>query len=56
MENTGIYGSWADTHKCIPLFKLRGYLWDDLRNRSVFVSYILEIFLIIAAIAPRIWQ
>jgi hypothetical protein len=38
--------------------KLQGYLWDGLLNRSVFLSYVLEIgFLVfMAAIAPKIWK
>lgn len=58
LKSPGIYGSWSKTHKRQHISKRQGYLWDGLLNRSVFISYILEIFflLIIAAIAPRIWQ
>ena len=50
-----IYGSWTYTFKRSPTPQHKGYLWDGLLNRSVYVSYLLEIafLLIIAAIAPN---
>jgi hypothetical protein len=55
-----IYTGWSHHFKRIPspTPKHRGYLWDGLLNRSVFVSYVLEIafLLLMAAIAPRIWK
>jgi hypothetical protein len=57
-KTPGIYSSWTHTHKRTPKPKRQGYLWDGLLNRSVFISYVLEIvfLLIIAAIAPMIWK
>ena len=49
-----IYGGWSRSLKRNPVLKRQGYLWDGLLNRSVFLSYVLEIgfLLVIAAIAP----
>jgi hypothetical protein len=49
-----IYSGWARTLKRAPVAKRKGYLWDGLLNRSVYISYVLEIgfLLAIAAIAP----
>ncbi|OUL35291.1 hypothetical protein [Nostoc sp. 106C] len=46
------------TFKRIATPKRQGYLWDGLLNRSVFISYVLEIgfLLFMAAIAPKIWK
>lgn len=55
-----IYTGWSYHFKRTPspIHRHRGYIWDGLLNRSVFVSYVLEIafLLFIAAIAPRIWK
>ena len=55
-----IYTGWSNYFKRTPspAPRHRGYLWDGLLNRSVFVSYVLEIafLLFMAAIAPRIWK
>ncbi len=55
-----IYGAWCRhlNRTPSPTPKHRGYLWDGLLNRSVFVSYVLEIafLLLIAGFAPRIWK
>ncbi len=55
-----IYAGWCRHLKRTPspTPKHRGYLWDGLLNRSVFVSYVLEIafLLLIAGFAPRIWK
>jgi hypothetical protein len=57
-KTPGIYSNWTQTHKRTPKPKRQGYLWDGLLNRSVFISYVLEIafLLFIAAIAPKIWK
>lgn len=57
-KTPGIYNSWTLTHKRTTNPKRKGYLWDGLLNRSVFISYVLEIIflLLIAAIAPKIWK
>lgn len=48
-----IYGSWTYTFKRSLTPQHKGYLWDGLLNRSVCVSYLLEIAFLwsIAAIA-----
>lgn len=55
-----IYTRWSYHFQRTPSPnpRYRGYLWDGLLNRSVFVSYVLEIafLLFIAAIVPRIWK
>ncbi len=57
-NSPGIYGSWTHAFKRIATPKRQGYLWDGLLNRSVFISYVLEIgfLLLMAAIAPKIWR
>ncbi|BAB73601.1 hypothetical protein ACN23B_09485 [Anabaena sp. FACHB-709] len=57
-KTPGIYSSWSHTHKRTNNPKRQGYLWDGLLNRSVFISYVLEIafLLFMAAIAPIIWK
>lgn len=55
-----IYTGWSNYFKRTPspAPRHRSYLWDGLLNRSVFVSYVLEIafLLFMAAIASRIWK
>ncbi len=55
-----IYTGWSYHFKRTPTNtpKHRGYFWDGLFNRSVFISYVLEIvfLLLIATIAPYIWK
>lgn len=60
LSSPKIYTGWSHHFKRTPTNtpKHRGYLWDGLLNRSVFISYVLEIafLLLMAAIAPRIWK
>ncbi len=60
LSSPKIYAGWSHHFKRTPTNtpKYRGYVWDGLLNRSVFISYVLEIvfLLLIAAIAPRIWK
>lgn len=60
LSSPKIYTGWSHHFKrtSSPTPKHRGYLWDGLFNRSVFISYVLEIvfLLLVAAIAPRIWK
>lgn len=60
LSSPRIYTGWSHHFKRTPTNtpKHRGYLWDGLLNRSVFISYVLEIvfLLLVAAIAPRIWK
>ncbi|MDZ7962038.1 MAG: hypothetical protein RMY34_29920 [Aulosira sp. DedQUE10] len=42
-NSPSIYGSWSHAFKRNVTPKLQGYLWDGLLNRSVFLSYVLEI-------------
>ncbi|MGM3307998.1 hypothetical protein ACSQ6I_18820 [Anabaena sp. WFMT] len=52
-----IYGSWTYTFKRSPTSQHKGYLWDGLLNRSVCVSYLLEIaFLLIIAAIAYFWK
>ncbi|MEA5569311.1 MULTISPECIES: hypothetical protein [unclassified Anabaena] len=57
-NSPGIYNSWSHSLKRIPQPKRQGYLWDGLLNRTVFVSYVLEIafLLLMAVLAPIIWK
>ncbi|HEY9633339.1 MAG TPA: hypothetical protein V6D14_08030 [Coleofasciculaceae cyanobacterium] len=46
-----IFGEWSRAFKRNPTLKRQGYLWDGLLNRSVYISYVLEIgFLLILAV------
>ncbi len=46
-----IFGKWSATFKRNPTSKRNGYLWDGLFNRSVYLSYALEIiFLLLLSI------
>ncbi len=60
LSSPKIYAGWSHHFKRTPTNppKYRGYVWDGLLNRSVFISYVLEIvfLLLIAAIAPQIWK
>ncbi len=60
LSSPKIYGGWCYHFKrnSSPTPKQRGYLWDGLLNRSVFISYVLEIafLLLLAAFAPQIWK
>lgn len=60
LSSPKIYGGWCYHFKrnSSSTPKQRGYLWDGLLNRSVFISYALEIafLLLMRAIAPRIWK
>ena len=58
LRSPAIFGGWARAFKRTPTPKRHGYLWDGLLNRSVFISYLLEIIflLFLAAIAPRLWK
>lgn len=58
LRSPAIYGDWSRAFKRSPTLKRQGYLWDGLLNRSVFMSYVLEIgfLLVIAAIAPLLWK
>ncbi len=60
LSSPKIYAGWSHHFKRTPTNtpKYRGYVWDGLLNRSVFISYVLEILflLLIAAISPRIWK
>ncbi|BCL35494.1 hypothetical protein [Nostoc sp. MS1] len=58
LKAPAIYTSWSQTHKRNTNPKRKGYLWDGLLNRSVFISYVLEIafLLVMAVIAPIIWK
>ncbi|MEH2402840.1 hypothetical protein [Nostoc sp.] len=57
-KTPGIYSSWSHTHKRTTNSKRKGYVWDGLLNRSVFISYVLELafLVLIAALAPIIWK
>lgn len=55
LRSPAIYKGWSRAFKrTIP--KRHGYLWDGLFNRSVFVSYVLEIvfLLVLSAIIKRL--
>lgn len=60
LSSPKIYTGWSQHFKRTPSAtpRHRGYLWDGLLNRSVLVSYVLEIafLLLMAAIAPHIWK
>ncbi|NJM73794.1 MAG: hypothetical protein HC862_28820 [Scytonema sp. RU_4_4] len=60
LSSPKIYTGWSYHFKRTPSPTPRhhGYIWDGLLNRSVFISYVLEIafLLLMAAIAPRIWK
>jgi len=60
LHSPKIYTGWSYHFQRTPspTSKHRGYLWDGLLNRSVFVSYVLEIafLLLLAVIAPRVWK
>ncbi len=58
LNSPGIYSSWTQAFKRTPTPKRKGYLWDGLLNRSVFISYVLEIVFLVfmAAVAPKIWK
>lgn len=60
LHSPKIYSGWSSYFKRSPspTPKHRSYIRDGLLNRSVFISYVLEIafLLLIAAIAPRIWK
>ncbi|NEP15264.1 MAG: hypothetical protein F6K14_34875 [Symploca sp. SIO2C1] len=43
LRGPAIFGVWSRTFKRTTTPKRRGYLWDGLLNRSVFLSYVLEI-------------
>ncbi len=42
-----IFGEWSRSFKRNPTLKRQGYLWDGLLNRSVFLSYLLEILFLL---------
>lgn len=63
LENYGysspaIYTGWCRAFKRHPTPKHKGYLWDGLLNRSVFVSYVLQItfLLFLSAIASKVLE
>ena len=48
LRSPAIFGGWNYAFKRNVTPKHKGYLWDGLLNRSVFISYVLEIgFLIV---------
>ncbi|NER51876.1 MAG: hypothetical protein F6J92_35595 [Symploca sp. SIO1A3] len=43
LRGPAIFGGWSHTFKRPTTPKRRGYLWDGLLNRSVYLTYVLEI-------------
>jgi hypothetical protein len=54
LRSPAIFSSWCNSFRRNMNAQCRGYLWDGLLNRTVFVSYVLEIvfLLVLWKVAP----